>query len=163
MTKKRGREKVWILTDSDRHGPPCGVALVKYDFAKKVNLSPVKMRKTDFPEVPAVCQRPGLVVFSGHERWDFPKACDQMSEAVGKEGRWGAMVAPRPPPGASAPVTPYWLGDRHFSRMLPQMDRLLTWGKRDAKSRGENRRRRGCRMRCRIERFWWDHLTPLSA
>lgn len=55
MTKKRGREKVWILTDSDRHGPPCGVALVKYDFAKKVNLSPVKMRKTDFPEVPAVC------------------------------------------------------------------------------------------------------------
>lgn len=157
---------MWILTDSDRHGPPCGVALVKYDFAKKVNLSPVKMRKTDSQRslrCASGCDIPRdsscFVVTRGGI---FRSFAIKRVRPLAKEGRWG-YGRPPPSPRGFSPITPYWsptgLVIATFSRMLPQMDRLRTWGKRDAKSRGENRRRRGCR----IERFRWDHLTPLSA
>jgi len=92
----------------------------------------------------------GLAAFGSpglHVLWrDVSEPCDKVSNgplAKRAVGRPGFFVPHAIPPGASAPLPPTALVIATFSRCVPQMDRLRGWGKRDVKSRGEDRRRRG--------------------
>lgn len=130
---------------------------------RSVNLSRLSRCERQISQkVPAVCSQRGAgtsdsaethPVVCGNERWDVSEPCRRVSEAVGNRPL-GALVAPvaysprHPFPQGHQPqftpgVVALLVGDRHFSRWRPRWIALRAWGKRDAKSRGENRRKAG--------------------
>lgn len=147
---------LWSRASSQSMIPPRNVNLAACQA--------VKMRKTDFPEGPcgSFPARGWHLRFRGKLTLSFVVTRGGMfpSPAIQRArplaiGRWGALVAPvaslsprHPFPQGHQPQFIPWcaallVGDRHFSRWRPRWIALRAWGKRDAKSRGESRRKAG--------------------
>lgn len=136
---------------------------------RNVNLAACQDAKDRFPSPEGPCgllpargwqfaiPRVLILICGKNQRWNVsePLRCNKVSETPLAIGRWLAVVAPGfllpalpPSPRGLQPRSPprelpYWLVIATFSRWRPRWIALRTWGKRDAKSRGEHRRKAG--------------------